>query len=133
MLKNGDQVEIITSKKQFPKTEWFDVVKTSRARERIKDAIRLEQKKYTNKGMSILKRYFSHMGLDFTPQNIGKVQAETGIKSPIEFWDYVSQNKLTEDRVRKMFSNEKNSDLEEFQKKVTGISEICWWRRILPR
>lgn len=119
VLKNGDQVEIITSKKQFPKTEWFDFVKTSRARERIKDAIRLEQKKSTNKGMSILRRYFTHMGLAFTPQNIGMVQAETGIKSPIEFWDYVSQNKLSEDRVRKMFSNEKNSELEVFQKKVT--------------
>lgn len=119
VLKNGDQVEIITSKKQFPKVEWFDFVKTSRAKDRIKDAIRLVQKKSTNKGMSVLKRYFENLGLSYTPQNIGRVQSETGIKSPIEFWDYVSQNKLTEDRVKKMFTNEKNSELEEFQKRVT--------------
>lgn len=119
VLQNGDQVEIITSKKQSPKVEWFDFVKTSRAKDRIKEAIRLVQKKSSNKGMSILKRLFEHLELDFTPQNIGKVQSETGIKSPIEFWDYVSQNKLTEERVKKMFTNEKNSDLEEFQKRVT--------------
>lgn len=119
VLNSGDQIEIITSKKQFPKAEWYDFVKTSRARERIKDAIRAEQKKSTNKGMFILKRYFTHIGLDFTPQNIGKVQAETGIRSPIEFWDFVSQEKLNEERIRKIFSNERNSELEEIQKKLS--------------
>ena len=44
VLQSGDQVEVITSKKQFPKTEWLSIVKTAHARENIKDAIRSEQK-----------------------------------------------------------------------------------------
>ncbi|MEG1555825.1 MAG: RelA/SpoT family protein [Bacteroidales bacterium] len=119
VLRNGDQVEIITSKKQKPKTEWFDYVKTSRARESIKEAIRLEQKKSADKGIEILKQYFQELNLAFTPQNIGKVQAGTKIKSPIEFWNYLAMNKLTAERIKKILSNEKNVDLEEFHKKVS--------------
>ncbi|MBR3748498.1 MAG: bifunctional (p)ppGpp synthetase/guanosine-3',5'-bis(diphosphate) 3'-pyrophosphohydrolase, partial [Firmicutes bacterium] len=39
VLSNGDQVEIITSKKQIPKAEWLDVVRTARARRCIRGKI----------------------------------------------------------------------------------------------
>ena len=44
-LENGDQVEIITSKKQSPKVEWLDFVKTPKARRSIRDFFRSVQKK----------------------------------------------------------------------------------------
>lgn len=119
VLKNGDQVEIITSKKQFPKADWFDYVKTSRAKERIKEALRAQQKKTQNKGQSKLKAYFKDLGIDYIKTNYARVQAELGFKSEVEFWDYVAQNKLSEERIKKIFSNERNSELEEFQKKVS--------------
>lgn len=118
VMRSGDQVEIITSKKQFPKPEWFDYVRTSRARERIKEAIRAEKKKSTEKGMAELKQIFQDLGVEYNPQNIGKVQADTGLKSPIEFWDYVSQKKLTEERVKKILANAHNANLEELQKQM---------------
>lgn len=119
VLKNGDQVEIITSKKQTPKSEWIDFVKTSRSRESIKEAIKIEQKKSSEKGMKLLEIYFEDLGIDFIPQNIGKIQSATKIKSPIEFWNFIAQGKLTKARIKKIISNEKNVRLEEFQKKVS--------------
>ncbi len=44
MLENGDQVEIITSKRQMPKSEWLGFVRTSKARRSIRDFLRTEQK-----------------------------------------------------------------------------------------
>jgi GTP pyrophosphokinase len=43
-LQNGDIVEIITSPTQFPRRGWLDLVKTSRARTRIRSWLRREEK-----------------------------------------------------------------------------------------
>ncbi len=119
VLKNGDQVEIITSKNQRPTLEWLDFVRTSRAKERIKEAIKLEQKKFSQDGMRILQEFFKELDIEFSPQNIGMVQAATKIKSPIEFWNYVAERKLTLEKVQQIIANKKNKDLEAFQKIVT--------------
>lgn len=56
-LQNGDIVEIITSKKQFPKRAWLQLVKTSRARTRIRHWLRREEKEKTLKlGREICER-----------------------------------------------------------------------------
>ncbi|MBQ4356200.1 MAG: bifunctional (p)ppGpp synthetase/guanosine-3',5'-bis(diphosphate) 3'-pyrophosphohydrolase [Bacteroidales bacterium] len=120
VLKNGDQVEIITSKNQHPTTEWFDFVKTTRAKERIKEAIKLEQKKFSQEGMRILEGYFKELDYGFTPQNIGKIQGATKIRSPFEFWNYVADGKLSKERVAQILSEEKNKNLETFQKSITN-------------
>ena len=43
-LQNGDIVEIVTSPTQFPRRGWLDLVKTSRARTRIRSWLRREDK-----------------------------------------------------------------------------------------
>ncbi len=42
VLENGDQVEIITSKRQTPKSEWVEFVRTSKAKRSIRDFLRAE-------------------------------------------------------------------------------------------
>ena len=43
-LKHGDIVEIITSKNQFPKRSWLQFVKTNRARTRVRQWLRREER-----------------------------------------------------------------------------------------
>ncbi len=45
-IKNGDIVEIITSKTQRPRRGWLDLVKTSRARVRIRSWLRREEREH---------------------------------------------------------------------------------------
>ncbi|MBT3985026.1 bifunctional (p)ppGpp synthetase/guanosine-3',5'-bis(diphosphate) 3'-pyrophosphohydrolase [archaeon] len=44
LVKNGDQVEIITSKAQHPSRDWIKIAKTSKARTKIKQYVRNAQK-----------------------------------------------------------------------------------------
>ena len=44
LLSSGDQVEIITSKKQTPRKDWLRFVATSQARSKIKSALKKEEK-----------------------------------------------------------------------------------------
>jgi GTP pyrophosphokinase len=53
-LKSGDQVEIITSKKQIPQENWLEFVVTSKARDNIKEALKEE----LNKKIAIGKEMF---------------------------------------------------------------------------
>ena len=53
VLKPGDNVEVLNSKKAKPKKEWLRFVKTTRARERIKIFLRKERKKIIEQGRSL--------------------------------------------------------------------------------
>ena len=55
-LKNGDIVEIQTQKNQTPKSDWLNVVVTSKARNKIKSFLREEQAKHTRMGREELER-----------------------------------------------------------------------------
>jgi GTP pyrophosphokinase len=56
-LQNGDLVEIITSPKQKPRRDWLNLVKTSRAKSRIRNWLRREEKeKAANVGREICER-----------------------------------------------------------------------------
>lgn len=73
-LKTGDQVEIITSNKQKPKSEWTEFVITARAKSQIKNAIKDDKKKLFEKGKETLGKYFYQQKVDFNPENISKFQ-----------------------------------------------------------
>ena len=56
-LQNGDLVEIITSAKQKPRRDWLKLVKTSRAKSRIRQWLRREEnEKAINVGREICER-----------------------------------------------------------------------------
>ncbi|MBO4655709.1 MAG: bifunctional (p)ppGpp synthetase/guanosine-3',5'-bis(diphosphate) 3'-pyrophosphohydrolase [Bacteroidales bacterium] len=119
VMKNGDQIEIITSKNQHPTIEWFDFVKTSRAKECIKEAVRAEQKKHKDEGELILKEIFESLGMQNNKQNQGKVRAATKIRSEYEFWDYIASGKMSKEKVSQILSESRNKNLESFQQNIT--------------
>ncbi len=65
-LKNGDQVEIITSKTQTPSPSWERFVVTGKARSEIRKYVRTQQRtEYVNLGRAILMKTFKQEGEEF--------------------------------------------------------------------
>jgi GTP pyrophosphokinase len=65
-LVNGDNVEIITSAKHVPSRDWLGIVKTSRARTRIRHWIKTEERQRSIAlGREICEREFRKHGLNF--------------------------------------------------------------------
>jgi GTP pyrophosphokinase len=65
-LRNGDIVEIITSAKHVPSRDWLKIVKTSRARTRIRHWIKTEERQRSIAlGREICEREFRKHGLSF--------------------------------------------------------------------
>jgi GTP pyrophosphokinase len=64
-LMSGDQVEIITSDIAKPEKEWLSFVRTSKAKEAIKDALKTETTNRIQKGMEMLDAKLRE--IDITP------------------------------------------------------------------
>ena len=66
-LRNGDQIEVLTSKAQTPSPTWERFVVTGKARAHIRRYVRMQERdEYLKLGHSILKRAFKESGFDFT-------------------------------------------------------------------
>tara|TARA_Y100000589_G_scaffold57502_1_gene47888 strand:- start:5880 stop:8078 length:2199 start_codon:yes stop_codon:yes gene_type:complete len=62
-LNSGDQVEVITSSKQRASNDWLRFVKTSRAKSKIKSALKEDKKKIAIIGKEIAERKLKHLKL----------------------------------------------------------------------
>lgn len=72
-LKNGDEVEIITSKSQTPPAAWERVVVTGKARSAIRRATReARRKQYSRLGREILGRAFSRVGKTYRKATVAR-------------------------------------------------------------
>jgi GTP diphosphokinase / guanosine-3',5'-bis(diphosphate) 3'-diphosphatase len=72
-LKSGDQVEVITSKKQEPKEDWLKYVITAKAKSRIKDALKSEKKKIAKEGKAILEKKLHQLNIPVSSDNIKQI------------------------------------------------------------
>ena len=79
-LKSGDQVEIITSKKQTPNPDWIKFVVTQKARSRIRHWTNEERRKAQTLGHDLWKKRSAKMGLTFSEQDIHRLA--TKLKFP---------------------------------------------------
>lgn len=102
-LKSGDQVEIITSKKQIPKEEWLNFVITARAKSRIKDAIRDYRKKFREEGKKALEKLFTQADIEFSSGNVQKLQQKVKILSPIDLYYQVSRGEISTKDIKAAF------------------------------
>ena len=65
ILKSGDQVEVITSKKQTPKKDWLNFVVTARAKSKIKASLKEDKKIIGKEGREKLERKLKQLKIKF--------------------------------------------------------------------
>lgn len=100
VLKNGDRVEIITSKNQTPSADWLEFVKSSKAKNRIRQWIRTEQRKRSYAlGMDICEREFRKVGRSFQKAlregQLEMVAEKLGFNKPEEVLESVGFGKTS--------------------------------------
>lgn len=66
-LNSGDQVEILTSKKQVPQPEWIDYVTTARAKTKLRALFKKEEKNLIAEGQKMLEDALAKLNL--LPEN----------------------------------------------------------------
>ena len=72
-LLSGDQVEIITSNKQKASEDWLGFVVTSKAKGRIRDALKEEKRTVADEGKYTLQRKLEGIGASLSQHNIDEL------------------------------------------------------------
>jgi len=85
-LSNGDQVEILTSKKQEPTEMWLDQVITAKAKARIKSVLKAHRQVIIDKGQKLADRYLRKKNVEINESNISKLIKFLNLNSPIDLY-----------------------------------------------
>ena len=99
-LRSGDQVEIITSKKQKPREEWLEWVVTARAKMQIKDSLREERRKFSAEGRVKLESYFKTLEVEFNKHNINKFMEYAGFSSLVDLYYFTAKGDISQKDVK---------------------------------
>ena len=83
-LRSGDQVEIITSAKQKPNSEWLNFVVTSKAKTKIKDSLKEEKRKIADEGKYIIQRKLEGMGAAMSQHNLEELAVFYKLNSSLD-------------------------------------------------
>ncbi|HSV10705.1 MAG TPA: bifunctional (p)ppGpp synthetase/guanosine-3',5'-bis(diphosphate) 3'-pyrophosphohydrolase [Hanamia sp.] len=87
-LRSGDQVEIITSTKQKPKSEWLKMVVTTKAKSKIKDSLKEEKRTIAEEGKNILQRKLDGLGVPMSQGNVEEISNFYKLNSSLDlFYD----------------------------------------------
>jgi RelA/SpoT family (p)ppGpp synthetase len=69
-LRSGDQVEIITSKKQTPNPDWVKFVKTQKARSKVRQWINEQRRKVIEAGRDLWAKRAARAGIELGEQDL---------------------------------------------------------------
>lgn len=94
VLKNGDQVEIITSSTQTPKLDWLTIVTTSKARSKIRQALKEIEAKQYNYAKETLERKLKNRKLEYDEPVMNRLVRKSGFKTITEFYQKIADNTL---------------------------------------
>ena len=109
VLKSGDQIEILTSKKQIPKEAWLDFVITSKAKSKIKQTLKEEKKKLAINGKEILERKLNALKLNFSESNLKIILKHYHFKEHTEFFFQIAQGTVDLSKIKEI--NHKSGQL----------------------
>jgi GTP pyrophosphokinase len=101
-LKNGDQLHVITSSTQKPTEHWLKIVKTGKARSKIRQALREEKLKWGSFGKEMLDRKLKALKLtDQLEDNTDVLVKYYGASNRLDLYSgiYAEQYNLNEIRL----------------------------------
>ncbi|MEO6812724.1 MAG: bifunctional (p)ppGpp synthetase/guanosine-3',5'-bis(diphosphate) 3'-pyrophosphohydrolase [Ginsengibacter sp.] len=93
-LRSGDQIEIITSTKQKPKSEWLKLVVTTKAKSKIKDSLKEEKRKIAEEGREVLRRKLDGLGISVNQSNLEEIAAFYKLNSTLDLLYDISVKKI---------------------------------------
>lgn len=94
VLSNGDTVSVITSPTQTPKRDWLNFVVTSKARVKIKQALREETAKAADFAKEMLQRRFKNRKIEVDEAILMRYIKKKGYKTVTDFYIDLAEEKL---------------------------------------
>ncbi|KRO89207.1 MAG: MFS transporter [Cryomorphaceae bacterium BACL29 MAG-121220-bin8] len=123
-LKSGDQIEIIKSENTKPSSSWLDYVKTSRAKSKIRTALKEEKKLLAEDGKEILRRKLKQLKIKFEEKTVNDLGNYFNLKTSLDLFYRVGIGKIDNIALKNFAASYNNRFINFFKKRLTTKKEI---------
>ncbi len=109
-LRSGDTVEIFTAQSQTPKTDWLNIAVTSKARNKIRVALKELAGRRAELGKELLQRRFKNRKIDIDDPQLSRAIVKTGYKNITDFYTAIADEKLDVNDVIDLYTSFDRTD-----------------------
>lgn len=114
-LKSGDQVDIITSENQKPTKNWLDYATTARARQKIKSALKDDQKDLALEGKAVLTRKLRSLKIPLDEKSVNQMVNFFKLKTSHDLFYRIGLGTI-DNKMIKEYANSRSNALYSFIK-----------------
>lgn len=115
-LKNGDQIEIITSPNQSPKQDWLNFVVTSKARNKIRQSLKEEANKQVEIAKELLKRRVKNRKIEISEAIMMRLIKKLGFKTITDFYIKIADESLDVNNVIDQYVELERKETEQHER-----------------
>lgn len=124
ILMSGDQVEIITSDIAKPDMEWLSFVRTSKAKDGIKNALKNDTRESIQKGMEILDTKLKENGLANNNDVLKSIIQTFEVQNKEELYTGISLGRINLDNLKKKIKKSPSKNVIKYwELKLIGKKE----------
>lgn len=124
-MESGEQLEIITSKKQTPKEEWLGYVVTAKAKSAIKDALKEQHKKTAFDGKEIFKEWMQKINEPINTNILGVMVKHFDLKSTFDFYFKIAHKEISYEDFNNFFrQKEDKKNLDKIKRQKSKADKI---------
>ena len=108
-LKSGDQVEVLTSNKQKPKEDWLAFVVTAKAKSKIKQALKEENRKIAMDGKEILERKLKQMKITIDNDLTNNLHKHFKVKTSQDLFIQIAKKTIEFRDIKEFIESSRNA------------------------
>ena len=114
-LRTGDVVEILTAKNQRPAPDWINFVVTTKARQKIKQALSEGEQKLASTGRELLERRLKNWKLEFPDEMLTEMMKKRKITSVNAFFAAVGEGTIDVNEIKEYILTEEQRHQEALE------------------
>ena len=124
VLNSGDQVEVITSEKARPNSNWLDYATTARARAKIKASLKEEKKNIAEEGKVILTRKLRAQKIPFNEKTVNELVVFFKLKTSQDLFYRVGMGIIDNIKLKEYAASRSNALVSFFKSKIKKSPKV---------
>lgn len=110
VLHSGDTIEVLTQNNQCPKRDWLNIVKTSKAKAKIRLALKETQAKDSLYAKELLERRFKNKKIEVEESLMSQLIKKMGYKETSDFYKDIADERLDANTVIEKYLELRNGE-----------------------
>ena len=124
VLASGDQVEVITSENKKPSVSWLEYVTTTRAKNKIKNALNEDTKRIAEDGKEQLIRKLKHLKINLDEKVVNEMVAYFKLKTSQDLFYRIGAGVIDNTQLKEYAANRNNTLFNFFKKTIKRTPSI---------